>query len=83
MGMPIGWTDVECDITAQFDWTSEYGLPRVLADVPRRKERLMSIGNACLWQIAYLRIAQAHERLGIPLGSERAAPAEAEAEAAT
>jgi hypothetical protein len=67
MGMPIGWTDQNLSNAelVQLDWSSEHGLPRVADGVPKRKERLICCGNACLWQIAYLRIAQAHEYLGI------------------
>jgi hypothetical protein len=73
MGMPIGWTDPNLDYheLIQLDWSSEHGLPRVAEDVPSRKERLICCGNACLWQIAYLRIKQAHEYLGIETMEEQ------------
>lgn len=61
IGIGCSWQDAFSSWPA----TWELGIPRVLADVPYRKERLMSIGNACLWQVAYLRIKQAHEMLGI------------------
>lgn len=72
MGMPIGLTDpnLDNDDLVQLDWSSEHGLPRVLEGVPDRKDRLICCGNACLAQIAYLRIAQAHELLGIAQNTE-------------
>lgn len=71
MGMPIGWTDPELDGSdlIQLDWSSEHGLPRVAEGVPSRKDRLICCGNACLAQVAYIRIAQAHEYLGIEIES--------------
>lgn len=67
MGMPVGWTDIEADNDdlISLDWLSEYGIPRVAKGVPNRKDRLICCGNACLAQIAYLRIQQAHELLEI------------------
>lgn len=65
MGAPVGWTDLSCEHPVQLDWLSEHGLPRVMRDVPDRKGRLQSLGNALVWQIMYLRIQQAHRLLGI------------------
>jgi site-specific DNA-cytosine methylase len=67
MGMPIGWTDheTENEDLVQLDWSSEHGLPRVDQAARYRKDRLICCGNACLAQIARLRILQAHEYLGI------------------
>ncbi len=65
LGIPIGWTDPACDEPAQLDWLSEYGIPRVLRDVPDRKHRLMALGNSLVWQVAYTRLVQAHDLLGI------------------
>jgi hypothetical protein len=72
MHIPIGWTDVDVENSdlVQFDFSSEHGIPRVAPGVANRKERLICCGNACLWSIAYLRIAQAHEYLGIALPTE-------------
>ncbi len=65
MGTPIGWTEPACDEPVQLDWLSEYGLPRVLRDVPDRKHRLMALGNSIVWRVAHHRLAQAHELLGL------------------
>ncbi len=65
MGTPSGWTDLACDEPVQLDWLAEYGLPRVLRDVPDRKHRLMALGNSIVWRVAHHRLAQAHELLGL------------------
>ncbi len=65
MGLPVGWTDVDCDEPWHADWLSEHGIPRVARDVPNRKQRLMAIGNSLVWPVAYTRIEQAHRLLGI------------------
>ncbi len=69
LGLPIGWTDLSVDDPIQEGWLSEHSIPRTLADVPNRKERLMAIGNSLVWKVAYTRIEQAHRLLGISIES--------------
>ncbi len=64
MGLPIGHTDPECAEPVQRDWLSEHDIPRTRAEVPHRKQRLMAIGNAQVWQVAYQRLALADRLLG-------------------
>lgn len=66
MGIPAGWTDLNCDHPVQLDWLGEHGIARVLSDVPMRKERLFAIGNSLCWRVAYTRLVEAHALLGIP-----------------
>jgi hypothetical protein len=55
MGFPSGYTDLSVP-NEELEWRPwlEEPLPRVLRDVPRRKERLQACGNALVPQIAAL-----------------------------
>jgi DNA (cytosine-5)-methyltransferase 1 len=58
MGLPCGWTDPEREPEPLRGWHEE-PLPRVLRDVPMRRERLQACGNALVWQIPRLVARQA------------------------
>lgn len=64
MGLPIGHTDPACAEPVQLDWLSEHSIPRVLPNVPHRKQRLMACGNTTVWRVAYEQLRHAHELLG-------------------
>lgn len=65
MGIPVGFTDLDCDHPVHLDWLSEHDLPRVMPNVPMRKERLTAIGNSLVSRVAYTRLVEAHALLGI------------------
>lgn len=60
MGLPVGWTNPDCERPEQHSWLREpTSVPRTAHAVEHRKNRLMAIGNALVWQVAYERIALA------------------------
>jgi site-specific DNA-cytosine methylase len=62
MGMPVGWTDLECDSPAQYDWSAE-PVPRTVPRDPTIHPRLTCIGNSLVWQVAATRVARIMERI--------------------
>jgi site-specific DNA-cytosine methylase len=62
MGMPVGWTDLECDEPAQYDWSAEPA-PRTAPRDPTIRPRLTCIGNSLVWQVAATRVARIMERI--------------------
>jgi site-specific DNA-cytosine methylase len=62
MGMPVGWTDLECDSPVQHDWSYE-PVPRTVPGDPTIRWRLACIGNSLVWQVAATRVARIMERI--------------------
>jgi site-specific DNA-cytosine methylase len=62
MGMPVGWTDLECDEPAQYDWSAE-PVPRTVPRDPLIRPRLTCIGNSLVWQVAATRVLRIMERI--------------------
>lgn len=69
LGLPVGWTDLSIEDPVQFDWLSEYDIPRVKRNVDDRKQRLSACGNSLVWHVAYVWMMRMHDLLGVELGS--------------